>query len=63
MSDDVRKERNQVMKCAIYARVSSDKQADSIEHQVSLLTKYAKERGWEVTGVYEDEAVSATRIT
>lgn len=52
-----------MVKCAIYARVSSDKQADSIEHQVSLLTEYAKERRWEVTGVYEDEAVSATRIT
>ncbi|QKG85284.1 recombinase family protein [Kroppenstedtia pulmonis] len=48
--------------CAIYARVSTDKQGDSVEHQVSLLSEFAKGRGWEVRedSIYEDEGLSAT---
>lgn len=48
--------------CAIYARASTDKQGDSVEHQVSLLSEFAKGRGWEVRkdSIYEDEGLSAT---
>ncbi|GGA58585.1 recombinase RecB [Kroppenstedtia guangzhouensis] len=48
--------------CAIYARVSTEKQGDSVEHQVSLLTEFARGRGWEVRedSIYEDEGLSAT---
>lgn len=48
--------------CAIYARVSTEKQGDSVDHQLSLLTEFAKGRGWEVRedAIYEDEGLSAT---
>lgn len=48
--------------CAIYARASTDKQGDSVEHQISLLSEFAKGRGWEVheDSIYEDEGMSAT---
>ncbi len=51
--------------CAIYARVSTDRQAESVEHQVSLLTEFARSRGaqWQIDPrfVYEDTGVSATK--
>jgi site-specific DNA recombinase len=49
-------------KCAIYARVSTDRQAESVTHQVSLLREYAKVRGLgEVPDdcIYEDTGFSA----
>lgn len=53
------------MRCAIYARVSTDKQGDSVDHQVSLLREVARSRGedWTVQDehVYEDSGVSATK--
>ena len=50
------------MKTAIYARVSSEKQAEkdlSIPAQLKALRKYALERGWEIVSEYVDEAESA----
>ncbi len=50
------------MKTAIYARVSSEKQAEkdlSIPAQLKALRKYALERGWEMVSEYVDEAESA----
>lgn len=50
------------MKTAIYARVSSEKQAEkdlSIPAQLKSLRKYALERGWEIVFEYVDEAESA----
>ena len=47
---------------AIYARVSSERQAEkdlSIPAQIKALKKYAIDRGWEVTAEYIDEAESA----
>ncbi len=53
--------------CAIYARVSTDRQAESVDHQVSLLTEFARVRGedWRIHPrfVYEDMGISATRYS
>lgn len=52
--------------CAIYARVSTDKQGDSVEHQISLLKSYVKRNGrdWTVNDslIYEDDGISGTSI-
>ena len=46
-----------MMKAAIYARFSSDRQREeSIEDQVRLCRKYADENGYEVVKVYSDSA-------
>lgn len=50
------------MKVVLYARVSSEKQAEkdlSISAQLKALRKYAEDRGWEVYKEYIDEAESA----
>ena len=50
------------MKAVIYARVSSEKQAEkdlSIPAQLKTLRKYALERSWEIVSEYVDEAESA----
>lgn len=51
-------------KCAVYARVSTDKQEDSVIHQVSLLREYIKVKNLgELPDefIYEDIAISATK--
>ncbi len=49
------------MKCAIYARFSSDRQrAESIEAQVQLCRDYAKKHGLKVVATYSDAALSGT---
>jgi DNA invertase Pin-like site-specific DNA recombinase len=40
------------MKCAIYARVSTDEQ--TVENQIKVLTEYAERQRWEVAEVYQD---------
>ena len=50
------------MRVAIYARVSSERQAEkelSIPAQIKALKKYALDREWEVTAEFVDEAESA----
>ena len=50
------------MKVAIYARVSSEKQAEkdlSIPAQLKSLRKYAFDRNWDIENEYVDEAESA----
>src|SRR5688572_32410820 len=50
------------MKVVLYARVSSEKQAEkdlSIAAQLKALRKYALERGWETSREFVDEAESA----
>ncbi len=50
------------MKSAIYARVSSEKQAEkdlSIPAQLKALRKYALDRGWEIGSEYVYEADSS----
>ena len=52
----------QAKKAALYARVSSERQAEkdlSIPAQIKALRKYAFEHGWDVVVEYVDEAESA----
>ena len=47
------------MRCAIYARYSSDAQSDhSIEDQVRICRARAEREGWDVSEVYADYAIS-----
>jgi site-specific DNA recombinase len=53
---------NEMKKVAIYARVSSERQAEkdlSIPAQIKALKKFTMDRGWEVISEYIDEAESA----
>jgi site-specific DNA recombinase len=53
---------NHAKKVVIYARVSSERQAEkdlSIPAQTKALKKYALDRGWDVINEYVDEAESA----
>lgn len=46
---------------AVYARYSTDLQSErSLEDQVDLCKRYARQQGWEVVAVYQDAAVSGT---
>lgn len=53
---------NQKIKCAIYARVSTEKQGDSMENQISQALEYIKRMGDEYDSediiVFQDDAVS-----
>ncbi|WP_027093534.1 recombinase family protein [Cohnella thermotolerans] len=42
------------MRCAIYIRVSTDKQKSSLENQRSLFFQYLEDRGWDVFDFYVD---------
>lgn len=46
------------MRAAIYARVSTEEQAQSVEVQESDARRFAVARGWHVVEVYRDEGVS-----
>ena len=49
----------------IYARVSTDEQADqgkSIEAQISIAKKWAKDNDYSISNIYSDEGKSATNI-
>ena len=49
------------MRCAIYARYSSDSQREaSIEDQVRVCRARAEREGWSVAGIYADYAISGT---
>jgi len=50
------------MKCLLYARVSTDKQAQkdlSIPAQIAAMKEYARRNGWKVIGHFIDEGESA----
>jgi site-specific DNA recombinase len=52
---------NPVLRCAVYARFSSEKQSPlSIEDQVRKCREYAEQHGWFVldSHIYSDEAIS-----
>ncbi len=52
-------------KAVIYARVSTEEQADngkSIETQEKICSKWAKDNGYQITGIYKDEGKSATNL-
>jgi len=52
-------------KALIYARVSTDEQAQegmSIDTQINRCTRWAEENGYAIVGVYKDEGKSATNM-
>ena len=50
-----------MFRVGIYIRFSSDLQRPtSLEDQLRECREYAERQGWEVVGVYEDAALSAT---
>src|SRR5713101_3171231 len=51
------------MRCACYARFSSDLQRDtSIDDQLAVARRYAEAHGWIVNHVYTDAAVSGASL-
>jgi DNA invertase Pin-like site-specific DNA recombinase len=46
-------------RAALYVRVSTDKQ--TVENQISALTKIAKARGWQVVETYSDAGISGAK--
>ena len=51
------------MKCALYARYSSENQREaSIKDQYRVCEEYvARHNGWEIVSRYKDEAISGTQ--
>lgn len=52
------------LKAAIYARVSSEEQREgqTIDSQIAELERFAREKGWILTGVYKDEGWSGALL-
>ena len=52
------------MKCAIYARVSTDRQRErhTIDSQLRLLPEHAQRQGWEIVHVYKDDGKSGETV-
>jgi DNA invertase Pin-like site-specific DNA recombinase len=48
-------------RAALYVRVSTDKQSESIENQNRVLRQIAERRGWTVVEVYTDEGISGAK--
>src|SRR5215467_758657 len=48
------KQNGSAVRCAIYARVSTADQ--NLDNQPTQLREFAARSGWEITGVYRDEA-------
>jgi len=51
------------MKCAIYARVSTDEQGTSIVNQQEYFKDYISRNNFEIFDIYSDEAFSGTETT
>ena len=53
------------MQCLLYARVSTDKQAEkdlSIPAQLQIMREYARKQGWSVDGHFVNEGESARTV-
>ncbi|HXS95065.1 MAG TPA: recombinase family protein [Candidatus Limnocylindrales bacterium] len=50
---------------AIYARVSSDEQREgqTIDSQVAELERFARDKGWEIVGIYKDDGFSGALLS
>src|SRR5215468_11032300 len=48
-------------RAAIYVRVSTDKQSESVANQTSALRQVAERRGWDVVEIYTDEGISGAK--
>ena len=52
-----------MIRCALYARYSSDNQRDaSIEDQLRLCREHAEKQGWHVIDSYADHATSGANL-
>ena len=49
------------MRCAIYARVSTNGQGQDPQLQTRELKQFGQARGWQVAGVYVDSGVSGAK--
>src|SRR5437870_12221491 len=51
---------SQSLRAALYARVSTEEQKEgqTIDSQISELERFAKEKGWQIAGIYKDEGWS-----
>src|SRR5690349_372550 len=54
-------EESHMLRCAIYARVSTAGNGQSPEMQVRELREYCERRGWEIAGEYVDIGVSGAK--
>ena len=52
-----------IMKCAIYARVSTDEQGTSITNQQEYFKDYISRNNFEIFDIYSDEAFSGTETS
>ena len=52
----------QIKRVALYARVSTEEQREgqTIDSQISELERFAKDKEWQVTGIYKDEGWSGS---
>ena len=51
------------LRCALYARDSSDQQrAASIEDQFRVCREHAEREGWKIAGAYRDAAISGDSV-
>ena len=51
------------IRVALYARFSDDKQSEvSVEDQLHICREFAIKRGWEVTHVFSDHAISGASL-
>lgn len=48
-------------RCALYVRMSTDKQEHSAENQIQVLKDYAKRNNFKVIKTYSDEGISGTK--
>lgn len=54
----------EVLKVALYARVSTEEQREgqTIDSQIAELERFAREKGWQITGIYKDEGWSGSML-
>ena len=53
---------SQILRVALYGRVSTEEQREgqTIDSQIAELDRFAREKGWQITGVYKDDGWSGT---
>jgi len=54
----------EVLRVALYARVSTEEQREgqTIDSQIAELERFAREKGWQITGTYKDEGWSGSML-
>jgi site-specific DNA recombinase len=54
----------EVLRVALYARVSTEEQKEgqTIDSQIAELERFARDKGWQITGTYKDEGWSGSLL-